>query len=340
MAEFLELTAERRALAFEQAGTRQGLHPGIIEKDFWVCWLLRALFSNATLAPHIVFKGGTSLSKVFSVIDRFSEDIDVSVSPAFVGFDVAALEPSKSRRQRDAAVAAMERLCCINAETVIAPILEAAAAEALGTAPIGSWIEFQIDEQSHSPTLHLRYPATQTEGLEYISRAVKLELGSLTDQEPTRAGLVRPWIADEFPQLFHGWQCQVTALDISRSFWEKATILHAEYFRPTAKPTPDRYARHYADVARLLDHVDANAFLHDEQQCARVVAWKERFFARAWARYELARRGTFRLAPPEHRIDSLGNDYTIMEPMFLHEPATFAEILEKLREAEAVINRA
>ena len=82
---FLELPPERRALAFDQAATSRGLHSAILEKDFWVCWLLGILFSEPDLAPHLVFKGGTSLSKVYNAIDRFSEDVDLSVSPAFVG---------------------------------------------------------------------------------------------------------------------------------------------------------------------------------------------------------------------------------------------------------------
>jgi predicted nucleotidyltransferase component of viral defense system len=84
---FLTLTPQRRALAFEQAATQRGLNAAILEKDFWVCWLLGTLFSHPVLQPHLVFKGGTSLSKVFGVIDRFSEDVDLSVSPAFVGAD-------------------------------------------------------------------------------------------------------------------------------------------------------------------------------------------------------------------------------------------------------------
>lgn len=75
--QFLTLAAERRALAFEQAATQRAVSAVVIEKDFWVCWLLSVLFSQPALAPHLVFKGGTSLSKVFGVIDRFSEDIDL-----------------------------------------------------------------------------------------------------------------------------------------------------------------------------------------------------------------------------------------------------------------------
>ena len=90
----------------------------------------------------------------------------------------------------------------------------------------------------------------------------------------------------------------MVALELERTFWEKATILHAEYHRPAESPTPDRYARHYFDMARLLAHADAPRFLADKVQCDRVEDWKSRVFAWGWARYDLARHGSFQLVPP------------------------------------------
>lgn len=181
---FLTLEHERRTLVFEQAGTQRGVDPVIIEKDFWVCWLLGVLFSQPELAPHMVFKGGTSLSKVFGVINRFSEDIDLSVSPSFVGADAQAFDALTSRARRDAAVTEMQRLCAVKSQDTIAPVLEAAIGTLLGQ-PAGSksWLSYELDAQAHSPILHFHYPATKTTGLGYVRRAVKLELGSLTDQQ-------------------------------------------------------------------------------------------------------------------------------------------------------------
>ena len=100
--QFVALPPERRALAFAQTAARMSASSVMVEKDFWVCWLLGLLFTNAELAPHLVFKGGTSLSKVYGVIDRFSEDIDLSMSPAFVGASEVEFEAIKSRTRRDA----------------------------------------------------------------------------------------------------------------------------------------------------------------------------------------------------------------------------------------------
>ncbi|TKS60512.1 MAG: hypothetical protein EWM72_01246 [Nitrospira sp.] len=335
-ARFLELEPDRRALAFEQAGTQRGVHPGIVEKDFWVTWLLKILFSHGELGPHLVFKGGTCLSKVFGVIDRFSEDLDISVAPEFVGCDTTEIKALTSRSKRDRAMRQMQDNCIDKARSTIVPLMEAAAVELLGP-PKSSWITFEVDPQSQSPTLLFHYP-THTAGLDYIRRAVKVELGSLTDQEPTRRAPVRPWVADAYPQLFPDWTCEVTALELSRSFWEKATILHSEFHRPADQATPDRYARHYSDVARLLVLPDAAAFLQDRERCARVAQWKALFYARAWARYDLACHGSFRLVPADARKAALQADYETMQPMFLTQPPPFKEVLERLASAEENIN--
>ena len=337
--QFLALTPERRALAFEQAATQRAVDPVIIEKDFWVCWLLGVLFEKPRLAPYLVFKGGTSLSKVFGAIDRFSEDVDLSVSPAFVGADAKAFDALTSRTQRDVAMAEMQRLCSVKAQGTIAPLLEAAIRDALGSpASGGDWVTYELDAQAQSPILYFNYPVTRPTGLSYVRRSVKLELGSLTDQQPVGRHAVRPWVAEEFPAAFADWQCEVTALELSRSFWEKATILHAEYHRPEGQSTPDRYARHYADLARLLEQPTAPALMADKALCARVADWKSRVFARGWARYDLARHGSFRLVPPAHRHTALAQDYAIMRPMFLREPPSFANVMQQLAAAEQTIN--
>jgi hypothetical protein len=337
--QFLALTPERRALAFSEAAAQRGVHAVILEKDFWVCWLLGVLFMDPDVSPHLVFKGGTSLAKVFGAIERFSEDVDLSVAPAFVGVDTEAFEALASRTRRDAAVAEMQRLCSVKVEAVIAPRLETAIRNALGAPAIGgTWLTFELDAQAQSPNLYFNYPSSQTTGLSYIRRNVRLELGSLTDQQPVGRHTVRPWVAEAFPSVFADWHCEVIALELPRTFWEKATILHAEYHRPGDQPTPDRYARHYADVARLLEHSKAAAFLADKELCARIADWKSRVFARGWARYDLARHGSFRLAPPEHRWEALARDYAVMQPMFLREPRPFGEVMNQLAAAEQAIN--
>ena len=111
-----------------------------------------------------------------------------------------------------------------------------------------------------------------------------------------------------------------------------------EEFRPNAACQTDRYARHYADMERLLRHPDANAMLADHALCARVVEWKSRVFARHWARYDLARPGSFRLLPPEGRLAALARDYAQMRAMFLTAPPVFDAVMTQLADAERTLN--
>jgi len=336
--DFAKLSDEDRRLAVANAALALGIESVILEKDFWVSWLLGLLFAHPALAPHLVFKGGTSLSKAFGVIDRFSEDIDLCLVPPFVGADAKGFDALASRVKRDAAVLEMQRLCAQKTRNDLMPRLEQAIAQALGAAPAGAWLRYELDTDAKSPIVYFRYPVTQPTGFEYLQREVKLELGTLTDQQPTGEYAIHPLIAPVYPQMFERWNARVTALELQRTFWEKATILHSEFHRPSGQATPKRYARHYFDMTRLLTHPQASQFLSDHTQCARVVDWKGRVFARGWARYDLARPGSFRLVPPAERQAALALDYTQMRAMFMSEPPPFGELMEQLAHAEAALN--
>jgi hypothetical protein len=125
---------------------------------------------------------------------------------------------------------------------------------------------------------------------------------------------------------------------VERSFWEKATILHAEYHRPAGKPTPDRFSRHYADTAALARHPASSGAVEQHGLRNRVVAWKGQFFGSSWAKYDLARPGTFRLVPPPERLPGLRRDYQAMRDMYLSEPLGFDEVLAVLANLERRIN--
>jgi len=174
---FLSLSADRRALAFGQTAAALAASPVMIEKDFWVCWLLDLLFTDEALAPHLVFKGGTSLSKVYGVIDRFSEDIDLSLAPRFVGIEEQAVSLLSSRTQRNAALLRMQAACSACTKSVVMPRLEQAIVRWLGTPSIGAWLTYEDDPSRRSPVVNFHYPTSQPTGFDYLRRAVKLELG-------------------------------------------------------------------------------------------------------------------------------------------------------------------
>jgi hypothetical protein len=331
--DFLKIPSDERRLYIEQTAIQRNISPVIMEKDFFVCWLLSILFESQ-FAGSLVFKGGTSLSKVFGAINRFSEDIDLSLSPTFLGLP----ESAANRSQADKWWGKAEKACEHAVQSQIMSMLEASALGVLGKHEQARF-EFLKDTQNRSPVILFHYPSSLPTGLAYIKRSVKLEFGSLTDQQPTGRYPIRPWIAEVFPEAFPDWQCEVIALEIERTFWEKATILHAEYHRPLNKPMRDRFSRHYADTALLANHLEAIKAIDHHDLRDRVVAWKSLFFRDPSANLSQAKPGTFHLVPRAERLPELRRDYQLMRDMYLDEPVSFDEILSTLTELEHRINQ-
>jgi hypothetical protein len=190
-----------------------------------------------------------------------------------------------------------------------------------------------------SPVVLFHYPSNEPSGFEYLRRFVKMEFGSLTDQRPVGTHAVRPWVAEEFPKQLEDFRCELVALELERTFWEKATILHAEHHRDPAKEIRRNFSRHYSDMAALARHDITDSALVRDDLRQRVADWKSRFFAASWARYDLATPGTFRLVPPKFRLPELEKDYYSMRDMFLAPPPPFENILATVRDLENRINR-
>jgi len=232
-----------------------------------------------------------------------------------------------------------EAACGAAVRDQIGPAMEAAVDAVLGKRD-GGWFEFLTDATTNSPVLLFHYPSSQPAGFDYLNRSVKLEFGSLTDQQPAGRHGVRPWVADVLPDAFPDWRCEVVALEVERRFWEKATILHAEYHRPAERPMPDKFSRHYADTAALAKHPSASGAIDQHDLRDRVVAWKGQFFGSSWANYGQAKPGTFHLVPPAERLPALRRDYEAMRDMYLSEPPSFDEALATLADLERRINQA
>jgi hypothetical protein len=340
MSTFATLPAKERALFFRQYQEKRGVDPVIAEKDFWVCWLLGRIFAQPQLADACVFKGGTSLSKVFGAIERFSEDIDLAIIPASLGWEESDLDQAPSRTKREERMAELEAACAAAVQATWQPLLEASIRTALG-APAGrdTWLTYRFDEAGRSPVLNFAYPGALPRGVAYIAREVKIEFGSLTDQRPVGRHPIQAFVAELAPGAFADFGAEVVALELERTFWEKATILHAEFHRPADRQVRDRHARHHADFASLWRHKPAQAARSRLDLLERVRLHKSRFFSSSWANYATAVPGSLRLVPPATRVETLRADYEAMQQMFLGERMPFETVLAILQEAETTLNR-
>ncbi|HTX35751.1 MAG TPA: nucleotidyl transferase AbiEii/AbiGii toxin family protein [Bryobacteraceae bacterium] len=336
MNQVARMSAGQRAEVFAETADRKDLPEAIVEKDFWVCWVLQQLFSIETLSGRILFKGGTSLSKIFHAINRFSEDIDLAVDYAALGFTgekdprVAAI--SKSRRNR--ILAEMMASCRRYIGDEFLQTFRTRCRQALGAS--GDWsVSLSADDPN---VVRFAYPPAARGSLAYVVPQVVLELGTHAEFIPRGRFTIRSFVAEEFPGLMEEGEVGVIALLAKRTFWEKATILHAEFHRPPERPLPDRYSRHYYDVAMLGQGGVRAEALADWELLERVVRHKETFYPSAWARYDRARPGSFHLLPPEIRMAALQRDYRNMAVMIFGRPPAFETIMQTLAAVEREIN--
>jgi hypothetical protein len=204
---------------------------------------------------------------------------------------------------------------------------------------LGTEETWSLDLSDQDPNVvRFRYPAAGSKSLAYVVPQVVLELGTHAEFVPRDRFTIRSFTAEEFPKVVVDGDVGVVALLAKRTFWEKATILHAEFYRPQEKALPDRYSRHYYDVAMMAQGAIRAEALNDMTLLAQVVKHKETFYPSAWARYDLARPGSLRLIPTEDRMAALERDYRNMGVMIFGEPPAFGKMMETLNTLEQEIN--
>lgn len=332
-----------RSDLFRAAAEERGVFASIIEKDFWVCWVLRRIYTLPNLPVELHFKGGTSLSKVFGVIERMSEDVDLVIDRRGLGFtgenDPAA--PGLSNKARQRLVRQIKESACKSLHDVVKPALERAFSDALGVAPGSTgWKIILADDGRDEQTILFEYPTIEPPS-EYMRAMVRLEFGARGDPWPSVKGTIRPYAADVFPNQFADPDTNLRfVVACERTFWEKVTILHMLHHKPPGKVFCQRPARHYYDVFRLAQHELGRKAIGDVRLLARVVEHMMLFFPCGWAQYHLAKPGSLKLAPPGHLLEELRDDYKEMaEQMIFGEVPEFDAVLEGLQEIEISLNQ-
>lgn len=315
---------DRRAL-FSETASRRGMTEAVVEKDFWVCYVLQKLCESDKLADKLRFKGGTSLSKVFGVIDRFSEDIDLVLSWETLTDKDPFEERSRTQQQRFL-IEVREKARNYIAVAILPDLRGRISAKCNAV----------IDGED-AQTINITYPKTFES--EYLRPEIKLEIGPVALGRPCREYTIRSFASEEFPDRFESPECTPKVISAERTFWEKALILHQEAHRTEeVGEQPLRYSRHYYDLMRLAQSEIKRKALKDIALLESVVDFSSRFFPRAWARYDLAGPPTFCLLPPEPVERMLRADYSRMLEMIYGERPAFDEILESLENLEDEIN--
>ena len=330
---FLSLpTAERRDI-LETAADQLDRPAAILEKDVWICQVLRTLFRIPDSHP-MAFKGGTSLSKVYRIIDRFSEDVDITLDyRAFAGgFDPFAPGASKSRIRRFSD--RLKSRVDDHVRHVVGPALEAAIREI----PASGRAALHIGNDGER--VWLAYPSAVDNPHSYLATNVVLEFGGRNVVNPNERHGIVPDIAALTPDL--DWPtATVTVLSPARTFWEKATLIHVECHRGRLAAGPERLSRHWFDLACLASHDAGRTAIADRALLEDVVRHKTVFFNASYAHYNRCLDGRLCLVPDDDALAGLRSDYDAMRRAGIvgTRAPEFKDLTARLRVLEAEINR-
>jgi len=340
--EIISADEATRGGVFRTTAERLGTTPQNTEKDFWVCWTLDALFNGREGGPRLLFKGGTSLSKGFGLIRRFSEDIDVTVFRDDLGQDYSFGQLQEmSRKKRDRALDDIKEAC----ETYInGELLEQLTTIAAQTASRTGLADGQLVIEPHPrdrQSLLVRYP-TATPGDKYIEKAVTIESGAKSALDPNSPRALLPYCDEDIPDLDLTLS-NVTVVDAERTFWDKIVILHGlrRWFeiRQELRGGGHRISRHYYDVHELMRAEVGKQAVADLELGADCVAHAQMFFNRPDFDLASAHPPTFVLTPEGEMYDELRRDYAAMAGMIFGEPPPFEDLIESVAALEQAVNK-
>lgn len=330
---YFDLTAGEQAELLQDLAPVMGRRAEILEKDIWLCQVLDILFRLPCRKP-MAFKGGTSLSKVYKAIDRFSEDIDVTVDYRSLVAGAPELAAITSNSQRSKLSEALKAELVKHVIDELVPALRDALSDALPAMAIS------IEVSEDAEKLWVYYPSAVENTDSYVRPSILIEFGGRNSTLPQSTLSIMPDIAEhvsnlEFPTA------QVVVLSAARTFWEKATLIHVECHRLTLRPSAERLSRHWYDLARLADHEVGKRALQDTELLHDVLRIKETFYRSSFSHYDRCATGGLRLIPDAPLLDALRQDYQAMlaAQMFYGETASFEKIVERLQALESTINK-
>lgn len=328
MYELVNLPKHELDALFQEVSNTRDLSKAIIEKDLWVCVVLDYLFTKSPWKDNLAFKGGTSLSKAYNLIERFSEDIDLILDWRVLDYNkTEPLEEHSTNQQDKLNKEILAKTSEFLQKTFIHKIED----------DLSKLISQNLQIIFEDDALVIGYDNSYAD--ESILHAIRLEIGALAAWTPTQIATIRPYIAESYPEHFGDVFINVRTTTPERTFWEKITILHREAFRPEKSPFPPRMSRHYYDIYRMAKLGVLDRALQNPSLLNQVGKFKAKFYPQKWAHYELAKFGTLRLTPPNYNLKSLQRDYAAMAGMIYGEKPEFKELMLEIIKIEQRLNR-
>ncbi len=327
MNNWTELTKEERLTILTNVAEDKGIVDNAVEKDYWVSMVLRAIFS-LSYATAFVFKGGTSLSKGWSLIERFSEDIDLAIDRQYLGFAEVESKKQRSQLRKDS-------------KKFIDGTFAADISEKLKEFGLADCCKVVIPQTTVSDldpvVLFIEYESVLQTKMQYIPERVKIEISCRSLMEPTEKVGMRSMIEDAYPdEAFALPEFVVPIVVPGRTFLEKVFLLHEEFNRPNGCTHIDRITRHMYDIVKMMDKSFAIEAMNNKTLYEDIVSHRKQFTAWSGLDYTTHWPQTITFVPPAHVEEVLQEDYRQMQAGFIYADApSFDEIMERMQELQS-----
>ena len=327
MNDYFHLSPQQQQMVLTQAAGRTGLPVQAVEKDLWVTVVLQTAFT-LPLADKLVFKGGTSLSKVWKVIRRFSEDIDLAIDPSIWGFEGDLTKRQIKRLRKASSLFVRDELC-------------QSLQKALTKAGLDRWLSVEADPDGEGDdtypeprVIHISYKSLFDDDLPYLRSEVKLEVGARSLLEPFVEATVKSIVQEALPVNTTIRQVAIPTALAEKTFLEKAFLLH-ELFSSRSPREANHKSRHLYDLAQMMNFDIAERAIADDNLWNAIHHHRELFTSMSGVDYTPDIRKRIALLPPNDALDNWRKDYSDMQTFMIYgEKPTFDELMAKMKGLE------
>ena len=320
--QFLDISNAERKAVFLEVSSEKGIRPDMVEKDFWVTWTLNRLFQDKSIANVLLFKGGTSLSKAFNAIQRFSEDIDLLLDLKEVSDPSETFAKERTRNAINVFKSKIDKKTSEYITTKLLPKIKDLIA------PVCS-AETDLNDPKN---LYIKYPAVFESG-NYIRPNIKLEIGAFAEGTPFAHAQVQSYVAEKISSLDET-KSDIPTVSITRTFWEKITILHYLHFLPEDRQTPLRHSRHFYDLFMLANSEYKDEIFASSSLLTGIIAFDRKYYTKRGVNYDGMNLQTLQILPTQNRIPALQKDYELMSDMILGKKPSWDAIMDFLAQLE------
>jgi predicted nucleotidyltransferase component of viral defense system len=322
MNNWLKLSKEEQIELFTQIGVRTNLPPQAVEKDAWVTLMLRMIFTS-DLGSHLIFKGGTSLSKAFNLIQRFSEDIDLGIDRKYLGFE-GDLSKGQIRKLRKA--------CHSFVSTDLAELLQKQLVEYGVDESLFELIVENTQVSDQDPeTIKVNYQSL-FEDVSYLPKRVLIEVSARSLIEPNQEVALKSMIDEHYPETdFAEQEFTVNTTNPQKTFLEKLILLHEEFQKPTEKIRHLRMSRHFYDIGQILNSEYGQTALKNTALFESIIAHRKVLTPMKTTNYEMLTLKNLNIIPPDALLEKYKSDYKEMQNSMIHgESLDFDTLLETI----------